>query len=216
MNVSIIIPVYNEKGRLEKVLDELQGFNEVIVIDDASSIKVESYIDKKKFPNLQILTNEVNKGYLHSIKAGIAFARNDIVVTMDGDGEHRPEDVTKLIQPILDNKCDIVFGKRPEIARESEIFLLWLARMLTGSKVKDSGTGFRAIKTEYAKKLQFYGGCTCGTLLQECDYLNMRICEVDVELPKISKPRKIAWDHFFQFFSIWKFFFKTHIKGLDE
>jgi len=212
MKISIVIPVYNEKGRLEGVLEKLRKFDEVIVIDDASTTKVESYINEKNFPNLHILTNEVNMGYLYSIKTAIKFVKNEIVITMDGDGEHKPEDVEKLIQPIADNKCDIVFGKRPNIARPSEVFLLWLARLLTGSQVKDTGTGFRAIRTNYAKELHLYGGCTCGTLLQECDYLGMRICEIDVDLPIVDKPRRIAWGHVSQFFSILKFYFKIHIK----
>lgn len=215
MKISIIIPVYNEQGRLEKVLENLQGYYEVIIIDDSSSNKVNSYISSEKYPNVHIETNMLNRGYLFSIKKGISIATGDVIVTMDGDGEHKPKDITKLVEKIQSEDCDIVFGKRPHIARPSERVLLRLARFLTGSQVKDTGTGFRAIRAKYAKELHFYGGCTCGTLLQECDDLGMKICETEVDLPIVDKPRTIAWDHIFQFFSILKFYLKTHIKGLD-
>lgn len=213
MNISIIIPVYNEQGRLEKVLKKLKNYFEIIIIDDSSNVPIASYISLEKYKNIKIFTNENNLGYLKSIKRGIANAKGDIIVTMDGDGEHKPEDIPKLLDLIQKNRCDIVFGKRPNIARPSEIFLLKFARLLTGETVKDSGTGFRAIRATYAKKLEFQGMCTCGMLLIESHKKKLRICEVDVNLPIINKPRKIAWDHIAQFFYILRYFFKNQEKN---
>jgi glycosyltransferase involved in cell wall biosynthesis len=205
--ISIIIPVHNEKGRLEEILKKLNDYADVIVVDDFSDIPVSSYIESENYSNLTLLSNNKQEGYIASIKKGIFVSRGDIVVTMDGDGEHKPEDIPLLLSPITKYKCDIVFGKRPNIARPSEVFLLKIAKFLTGEKVEDSGTGFRAIRTSFAKDLYFYGSCTCGTLLQECHNKNMKICEVKVDLPLVDKPRKIAWDHVSQFFSIWKYYF---------
>lgn len=216
MNISIIIPVYNEKGRLEPLVKKLNKYYEVIIIDDASDILVESYINKKIYKNVKIITNTINIGYLKSIKHAIARAKGDIIVTMDGDGEHKPEDIEKLIQPIKNDICDIVFGKRPNIARISERFLLKIAKYLTNENIEDAGTGFRAIKSNYAKKINFGGMCTCGLLLMECKENQMRICEVDVDLPIVNKPRKIAWEHFLQFILILKYFFKTRVVGFKD
>lgn len=202
MKVSVIIPVYNENDRLKKVLSELNQYDEVIVIDDGSIKPVKSYIEKNIFSNLKIIENDRNYGYIYSIKKGIKYASGDIIVTMDGDGEHKPNDIETLISKIMNKNCDIVFGKRPNIARPSEKVLLNIAKFFTGINIKDAGTGFRAIKAEYAKKLKFYGKCTCGTLLIELSEYNMKICEIDVDLPKIDKPRRMAWEHLFQFFYV--------------
>ena len=203
------MPVYNEEGRLEKVLNTLTEYAQIIIIDDNSSKPVQSYISKDCYPNVIIERNNVNQGYISSLKKGINIASHDILITMDADGEHLSEDINKLIAPIKKGKCDIVFGKRPKIARPSEKFLLWIAKVLTRENITDAGTGFRAIRTTFAKRLNFIGSCTCGTLLQESHELNMKICEVEVGLPHINKPRKVAWNHFGQFFSILNYALKT-------
>lgn len=201
MKISIVIPVYNENSRLPSIIEQLlnKEYDEVIVIDDGSSdpIKIQSDYNK-----IRLIRNNINQGYLDSVKRGIAIAKGEIVVTMDGDGEHRVEDIEKLLQPIIDNKCDIVFGKRPIIARFSEKLLLNIAKMFASEKVKDAGTGFRAIRSSFAKQLKFNGMCTCGTLLLEAHSLGMRICEVEVDLPAINKPRRIAWEHVLQLFYV--------------
>lgn len=208
VKVTLVIPVYNEKGRLQGVLEKLQAFHEVIVIDDHSHEAVVNYIDTKQYPNVTFFRNEKNLGYIESIKRGIQKASNEIIVTMDADGEHKPEDIKKLIAPLEEDKCDIVYGKRPNIARWSEILLLRMTGIFTGEKLFDAGTGFRAIKAEYAKKLKFVGKCTCGMLHLECYQNNMRSCEVTVDLPVINKARRIAWEHFRQFFILISYMIK--------
>ena len=208
MTISIVIPVYDEKGRLEKVLDSLQGYKEVLIVDDGSEIEVSDYIDLEKYHNVHLIRHEKNLGYLASIKEGIAVSKGEIVVTMDGDGEHKPEDIGKLVLPIIEDRCDIVFGKRPNIARPSEIFLLKTAKWLTGETIEDAGTGFRAIRSEFAKHLEFQGKCTCGMLLLEAHKNKMRVCEVAVDLPVVNKPRRIALEHFAQFFIVLRYWLK--------
>ena len=200
MKISVVIPVYNEKGRLESVLKKVQKYDEVIVIDDASELPVLKYISKNKYPKTIFLRNALNSGNIYSIKKGIKKASGNIIVTIDADGENKPEDINKLIVPIIDDKCDIVYGKRPYIPRISELLLLRLANVFTGEKIKDTGTGFRAIKACYAKRLQFKGKCTCGILHMETHQKGMRSCEVKVELPSINKRRRIMWEHIPQLF----------------
>lgn len=200
VKISVVLPVYNEKGRLENVLRSLSLYQEVIVVDDASEPPVLSYIEKDGFPNTVFLRNTVNSGYLSSVRKGIRHATGEVIITMDADGEHNPEDIDKLIMPIVKGDCDIVYGKRPKIARPSERILLRIANYMTGEKIADAGTGFRAIKSIYAKELRFKGKCTCGMLHLETFQKGMRSCEIDVDLPNIDKPRRIAWEHTTQFF----------------
>lgn len=200
MKISIVIPVYNEKGRLESILGKVQKYDEVIVVDDASELPVLSHIKKNEYPKTIFFRNTLNSGNIYSIKKGIKKAYGDIIVTIDADGENKPEDIDKLILPIIDDKCDIVYGRRPYIPRFSELLLLRLANIFTGEKIKDAGTGFRAIRACYAKQLQFKGKCTCGMLHLEAHQKGMRSCEVKVDLPSINKPRRIMWEHIPQFF----------------
>ena len=127
MKFSIVIPIHNSTETINQCLDSIfknadkllsEGHLEfeVIVIDDGSTVPVENYLDKRKYHNLSILTNEENRGYIFSIKKGIAKASGEIIVTMDGDGEHKPKDIPNIVEPIIKNKCDIVFGKRSNIA----------------------------------------------------------------------------------------------------
>jgi len=206
--ISVVIPAHNEEGRIEYVLDKLKGYSEVIVVDDASRNPLEEYLCKKNIQkNVRIIRNETSEGYLKSLLKGISLVKNTLTVTMDADGEHDPADIPFMVDMINEQGCDIVFGRRPSIARPSERFLLKTARFLTGEKVKDSGTGFRVLKTEYAKQLRLDGRCTCGLLLMECSRLGMNIGEVKVRMPEIDKPRRAAWEHFPQFFIMLKFWF---------
>lgn len=147
-----------------------------------------------------VLPNQFKKGYIGAIKTGFQQARGNILVTLDADGEHDPGDIPHLIKPILEGEADLVLGRRDPISRTSERFLNWL----TNSKVKvrDSGTGFRAIKRELAQKLSLKGKCTCGILVLEANSYSARIAEVPVTLRPISKERKIAWSHLWQMFYV--------------
>lgn len=215
MKITIVIPVYNEGERFSLVLEKLHMYDEVIVIDDGSAKPVG---EGKTFPsNVRLLRNEENRGYLYSIKRGIRDASGDIVVTMDGDGEHRPEDVERLLEPIVAGECDLVFGKRPNIARPSERLLLGVANRMTGDRIEDAGTGFRAMRADGARKLEFGGKCTCGLLHLEAKAKGMRICEKEVDLPIVDKPRRIAWEHFTQLFIVIGYYLRnlTRIKRPD-
>ncbi len=214
VSVSVVIPVYNEKGRLENVLGKLGGYQDIIVIDDGSEIPVNSYLDPDAYKGVRFLQNGTNRGYLYSVKRGIATARGDIIVTMDADGEHKPEDIDKLIAPIKEGTCDIVYGKRPNIARFSERILLKTANVFTGEKLQDAGTGFRAIRASFAKQLSFSGKCTCGLLHLECFQKGMRSCEIAVDLPVVDKPRRVAWEHLPQFFIVVKTYIQYRLFGV--
>jgi hypothetical protein len=74
---------------------------------------------------------------------------------MDGDGEHDPKDIPKLVSPILKREADVVFGIREAIARPSERLINWLVRWRM--RVADTGTGFRAFRKAIARQLAIPG-----------------------------------------------------------
>jgi glycosyltransferase involved in cell wall biosynthesis len=146
----------------------------------------------------QVLTQPVNQGYIAAIKAGFTAATTEIVVVCDADGEFPPERIPDLVAPILAGQADMVQGHRNIVPRPSEQFLTWLAGLR--GPVGDSGTGFRALRTDLARQLDLHGMCICGILALEVLSRGGVIVEVPITLQQIDKPRRIAWYHVRQFF----------------
>lgn len=190
-SVSVVIPAHNEAGRIGDVVrGALAVADEVIVVDDCSGDDTALVAEAA---GAQVI-RQANAGYIAAIKQGFRQARGDVVVTMDADGEHRAEDIPRLVDPIAEGRADLVLGRRQWIARPSERFLNWLTRLRV-PQVRDTGTGFRALRRELAQRLQLRGRCICGTSVLEPAALGARIVEVPIELTKVDKPRRIAWFH---------------------
>jgi len=190
-NVTAVIPAYNEETRIAAVIEETKPFaDEVLVIDDNST---DDTTKVSKDAGATVIMNSFQSGYIGALKTGFSRAINDIIVTLDADGEHDPKDIPNLLEPIKNDTTDLVLGKRERIARPSEKFLCTLANLRV--KVEDCGTGFRAIKKEIAQQMNLEGHCTCGTFVLEAKSLGARITEVPINLRSVDKPRGIAWKH---------------------
>ncbi|MCI5207941.1 MAG: glycosyltransferase family 2 protein, partial [Candidatus Electrothrix sp. ATG2] len=153
MNTVIVIPVFNEAKVLGQVIEGVRdhGFPHIIVVDDGS--KDESWCMASAHDALA-LRLKVNRGKGAAVKTGIMAANlldADVVVTMDGDGQHDPADIKPLITPILEGKSDVVLGSRllhreempwiKVVANNIGNFFTWL---FYGLLVSDSQSGFRA------------------------------------------------------------------------
>ncbi|MFW6141959.1 MAG: glycosyltransferase family 2 protein [Candidatus Saliniplasma sp.] len=210
--ISAVIPAYNEEERIEEVLLETNEFvDEIVVVDDASLDGTPRIACK----HAELMVNPKNFGYIESLKKGFIRANGDIIVTLDADGEHDPSYIPKLVKPIQEGKADLVFGSRNKIHRPSERLISKLVRSKTG--IYDTGTGFRALRSELAEKLELQGYCTCGTLVLEALYQGAELAEVEAPTRTIKKPRDIAWQHIPQLFLVLKllagFGLKSYIKN---
>jgi glycosyltransferase involved in cell wall biosynthesis len=171
MLVSIVIPVYNEELTVGNVIERVQATtsqmglnNEIIVVDDHSFDK--SLQVARTYPvRLYSLKSHVGKGM--GLRAGFAKAKGDIIVTIDSDGSHRPEELQRVLAPILQDKADLVIGSRylhqKNVATKKlnafgvKLFNL-LIQMFIGVFVTDSQSGYRAMKREILKKLHLKSG----------------------------------------------------------
>lgn len=192
--VSVVIPAYNEEGRVGRVVRETLSYvDEVIVVDDGST---DCTREDAEQAGAKVVANRFQKGYIGAIKTGFREAAGEIVITLDADGEHDPADIPKLVEPITSGQADLVLGRRPHVPRPSERFLNWLARRRV-PHVRDTGTGFRALRTDLARSLQLRGRCTCGIFVLEAVARGARVAEVSVrEQPPISpKRRRVMWEH---------------------
>ena len=156
-NIYILVPAYNEESVIKDVILEIKksGFEKIIVIDDGS---IDNTHQKTKgIENVIGLRHFLNRGKGAALKTGMEAAKilnADIVVTMDGDGQHNPADIKKMLA-LIEQGNDVVLGSRlknPEGMPKYKIlhnlignFLVW---MIYGLWVTDSQSGFRA----YSKK----------------------------------------------------------------
>ncbi len=199
MNVSVVIPAHNEAQFIADVVGRaLAGGYDVIVVDDGSTDDTAVLAEKA---GARVISQK-NSGYIAAIKNGFVHSESEIVVTLDGDGEHPPEEIPRLLEPIIRDGADLVLGSRSHIPRASERLISSLCRSLVG--VKDTGTGFRAMKRSLAVSLTFPGVCICGTSVLEAYRLGAKITEVPVASGTTTKPRKIAWKHAVQLLYVLK------------
>ncbi len=163
--VSVIIPAYNEEKTIgdvisstAEIMDGLAVPYEIIVVNDGSTDKTGLVASMYK---ATVLTNSVNRGKGYSLRRALKVAQGKIIVTIDSDGEHKPKEIPDLIEPLYSG-TDIVAGSR-FMGSQSKVttklnvmgnMLFNTAIMtLTGQRVTDSQTGFRAIKKDVLDKL---------------------------------------------------------------
>ncbi len=170
MELSVVIPLYNEEENIEELhkkltetLSKLPISYEIIYVDDGSTDNTLDKIEKiqKTDPHVVILAFRRNFGQTAAFAAGFDFARGDIVITMDGDLQNDPADIPKLFEAIKD--ADLVSGwrkkrKDPFLSRRlPSIVANWLIGKVTGVKIHDYGCSLKAYRREVVKNLRLYG-----------------------------------------------------------
>jgi glycosyltransferase involved in cell wall biosynthesis len=157
--VSVVIPAYNEEDAIGTVLDSLvpmadkNGW-EVIVVNDGSTDATAKVAEQS---DIKVISHPYNRGYGSSLKTGIASALGNIVVIMDSDGQHDPDDILKLLEHIDDH--DVVIGQRVKgsyhlwTRRPGKWLLGKIANFLAGRKIPDINSGLRAYQKDLLLKL---------------------------------------------------------------
>jgi glycosyltransferase involved in cell wall biosynthesis len=157
--VTIIIPAYNEEeviGDVIKGLMALPGDFKILVVNDGST---DNTAQTAAQAGAKVINHPYNKGNGAAVKTGIRNATGDVIVMMDGDGQHNPEDVPRLLELIPD--YDMVVGAR--IGRSNGRFhrniankiYNWFASYITNMKIRDLTSGFRAAKMEVIHKFLY-------------------------------------------------------------
>lgn len=118
--LSIVIPVYNEAQWIETVIRRVLAIplqnieKELVVVDDASTDGTREILQQKfaEHPQIFIYTHEQNQGKGAALRTGFSKVTGGIVLIQDADLEYDPRDYPKLLDPILDNRADVVYGSR--------------------------------------------------------------------------------------------------------
>src|SRR6478609_2060210 len=115
--LSVVIPVYNEERWIREIVRRVRDVpipKEVILVDDCSRDGTRKILDEEisKLPDCRVVYHEVNQGKGAGLRTGFKHATGDVVIVQDADLEYDPAEYQKLIQPIIDDVADVVFGSR--------------------------------------------------------------------------------------------------------
>ena len=158
-NVSIIIPAFNEEAIIGNIVSEIRAMypdHEVIVVNDGSQ---DSTAEAAKEAGATVFSHPYNIGNGAAIKSGIRVAQGDILVFMDGDGQHNPRDIAELLDCIPE--FDMAVGARSLSDQASMGRALgnqvynWFASYVAKFKIRDLTSGFRAVKSGVARNFLY-------------------------------------------------------------
>jgi glycosyltransferase involved in cell wall biosynthesis len=169
-NVSVVIPVWNEEESVSELAKEIAdvaktnglGY-EIVFVDDGSTDKTLETLEGIASDNGNVLVVPLKRhsGKVVALKIGLEAAKNDYIVTMDGDLQDDPKEIPNLITA-LDSGYDMVVGwkkvrKDPITKRLPSKFFNWLTGKITGVSVHDCNCGLKIMKREVVKDLDLYG-----------------------------------------------------------
>jgi glycosyltransferase involved in cell wall biosynthesis len=168
MNLSIIIPCYNELDTLEQVvqsvIDATGPDREIIVVDDGSTDGTRELLQKKIEGKLaNVIYQEKNQGKGAALRVGFAAATKDMVIVQDADSEYDPRDYPIMIEPIINGQADIVYGSRFKGNRPHRVLYFWhrmgnglltfVSNMFTNLNLTDMETGYKAFRREVIQSI---------------------------------------------------------------
>jgi len=186
------LPAYNEENRIAALVTKLKDVVDGVIICNDGSSDLTSQIAKGL--GVIVIDHTKNLGYgaaIRSIFQRFLETDGDILVTIDADGQHRIEDIKKVVKPILDNKADLVIGSRfaetnatniPKYRKLGISAITKVTNISTKQKITDSQSGFRAYKRDVIEQtsLSETGMAVSTEILIKADKKNFRISEVGI------------------------------------
>ena len=168
MKLSIIIPCFNEEGTIIELIDSVKASGienqEIIIVDDCSSDGTKEILKNLKDESIRVFFHSSNKGKGASLRTGFRKATGDICIVQDADLEYDPKEYSLMIDPILKNKADIVFGSRFQSGRPHRVVYFWhrvgngfltlLSNIFTDLNLSDMETCYKAFRTEIIQSIE--------------------------------------------------------------
>ena len=207
MNVSIVIPAFNEEHGVGPVVTELRSVlsqrgitAEILVVDDGSADKT---AEMAAAAGARVLRHRSNRGYGAALKSGIAAASHTFVVITDADGTYPCEYIPEMLARLA--AADMVVGARigrnvkiPLVRRPAKWALNRLANYMTNSKIPDLNSGLRAFRRELAMQYfsilpDQFSWTTTITLAMHCDKYAVAYLPIDYRQRK-GRSKIVPWD----------------------
>jgi glycosyltransferase involved in cell wall biosynthesis len=164
--LSVVIPVYNEINTIAEVVDRVRRSGvptEIIIVDDGSTDGTRELLKSwQNDADLKIIMHEVNQGKGSALRTGFSHATGDVVIVQDADLEYDPAEFEKLIQPIVDDVADVVFGSR-FTGDNQRVLYFWhsvgnkvltlLSNAMTNLNLTDMETCYKAFRREVIQRI---------------------------------------------------------------
>ncbi len=174
MPLSIIMPVYNEMTTIAEIIhrvgETLVGLSkELVIVDDSSTDGTREYLqslaegETRDGLTVKVIFHETNQGKGAAIRTAIAHVTGDIVLIQDADLEYDPQDYPALLQPILEQRADVVFGNRFHGGPHRVLYfwhfvgnklLTTLCNIVTNLNLTDMEVGYKVFRAEILKQVQ--------------------------------------------------------------
>lgn len=173
MQLSIIVPVFNEKKTISEVIKRVTSIpykKQVIIVDDGSTDGTREYLEEIRKEaegdgrgDLKVIFHEKNMGKGAAIRTGLRFATGDIIIIQDADLEYDTKDYPVLLEPILENKADVVYGSR-FLGGPHRVLYFWhyvgnkiitlISNMFTDLNLTDMETGYKVFRRDAIKDIE--------------------------------------------------------------
>ena len=199
MKLTILIPCFNEKKTIKRLIHKVEKINikkQIIIIDDGSNDGTAKILKKIKKKNIQIKFNKINKGKGAAIKSSLILIKGDLVLIQDADLEYNPNDYYKLIKPFLNKKNHVVYGSRvlnkkrysinKSIIKNFRVLgnhLLTIAsNFFNNQKLTDAHTCYKLMRKKLflSLKLRENGFAFCPEVTTKISNLNYKIIEIPI------------------------------------
>jgi glycosyltransferase involved in cell wall biosynthesis len=167
MKISVVVPCYNEKDTIERILDRIRRApfdKEIIVVDDASTDGTRELLQGSLARKAdRVLFHEKNRGKGAALRTGFANAAGECVIVQDADLEYDPEEIPILLRPVEEGKADVVFGSRFAGGRPHHVLYFWhylgnrfltlLSNIFTNLNLSDMETCYKLFKKDILQKI---------------------------------------------------------------
>jgi glycosyltransferase involved in cell wall biosynthesis len=158
--LSVVIPVYNERQYIRELLDRVQAVpipKEIIIVDDCSTDGTREILRQLEQPGVRVIYQPHNQGKGAALREGFRYATGSVVLVQDADLEYDPGEYPRLIQPIVENKADVVYGSR-FTGDHHRVLYFWhsvanrllttLSNMFTNLNLTDMETCYKVFRRE--------------------------------------------------------------------
>lgn len=222
LTLTVVVPCYNELDTIGTVLNAVHASpcrlqKEIIVVDDASTDGTAALIQNELAPLVnRFIAHDRNRGKGAAIRTALGAATGDLVIVQDADLEYDPDDYDLLLEPILEDKADVVYGSRFLGGGPHRVLYFWhyqgnkllttLSNMFTNLNLSDMETGFKVFRREIIQSLtleQNRFGFEPEVTAKIARIPDIRIYEVGISYSgrTYSEGKKITWRDGFQ--AIW-------------
>jgi len=217
-NLSIIVPVYNEKNTIEECLNRILKADtcglevEILISDNNSTDGTQEILNSIKDPKIKCFFRKSNGGKGANVKNALQNAKGDIILFQDADLEYSPENYPDLLKPFFENDADVVYGSRLTHSKTTKVMgfpnymgnkiFTMFANFLFNRIYTDIATGYKVFKKEVIKNMNIHSDGfeiepEITAKISKNKKLNIYEVPISIYSRGYDEGKKVRWWHFF-------------------